>query len=139
MPQPGVQPPETQRQIRALEQRVAALERRLNNVGPESSPPLTFSYSGTLQNGSTSPPARFAQGVIIRVLACTLGTAGTTDTVLELLRSGLVAATVTIPAGQVIHNAPVGMILGADQETIALRCVTAGVGAADLSAQARPS
>lgn len=96
-----------------------------------------FSYAGALASATTSPPIRIKTGGTMVILAVTLGTAGSTNTVLDILKNGVSAATVTITGGTTVHNETVSIAYAADTDLLAIKVTTTGTGAADMTAEAR--
>lgn len=130
--------PDVKRMIADLQNRVGILERRVTSRPAQAVTveTLVFSYAGALA-ASTSPPARLRAGGILSILAVTLGTAGATDTVLDVYRNGALAATVTVPDGATAYNAEVGVRFTAESDQLVLAIATPGTGAADMTAEAR--
>jgi len=129
-------PPQVQRLIDDLAARVGTLERRIRaSAITDDAFEVMFSYAGALAAG-TSPPARLIRPGTLTLLAVTLGTAGSTSTVIDVLRNGAVVATVTVPSSSGAHNGLVSVDYVAD-DTLALEITSAGTGAADMTAEAR--
>ena len=128
--------PDDRRRIADLERRLGILEWALRSTGAPTVEELVFSYAGALASGTESPPKILRQSRVLTVLAVALKTAGSTDTVLEILRNGVVANTVTVPAGWLVAALPVAVAYSAG-DTIALVVATAGTGAAEMTAAAR--
>lgn len=133
----SVLPPDVRDQLAQLEARVSGLERRINSGGNDRTNEITFSYAGPLVGDTESPPIRSRYSHALISVNFLFGTAGTSDTVIEVKRAEVVLETVTIPAGQRRYSAMVDVDIGKDQEDITLRIVTAGSGAADMTAQCR--
>jgi len=133
----SLQLPDFLRRIAGLEGRVGILERRITSSGEsvDRSHSILFSLAGGL-SVSTSPPVRVWRGGNLTVIAVTLGTAGTTDTVIDVFRNGTVVATITVPDGATAHNGSV-FVRFAAEDSLALEITTAGTGAADMTAEAR--
>lgn len=131
-------PPDLRRAIADLARRIGILERRITSAAAavDNSREIVFSYAGELAAG-VSPPARPWRGGNLTVLAVTLGTAGSTGTVIDVLRNGTTVATVTVPSSTEIYNGDVFARFVADVDTLALEVTTAGTGAADMTAAAR--
>lgn len=130
--------PTLQRALNSLAQRVDALERRVRATATtDTAWEIIFSYAGTL-TATESPPALIPRGGVLAVLAVAfkVGSAGSTDTVIDVLRDGTTVATVTVPASDETFNAEVGVSYSVEQ-TISLAVTTAGTGAADMTAEAR--
>lgn len=130
--------PELRRLFVDVHRRLGILERRVSSraASVDESHEIVFSYAGTLA-ATTSPPARVWRGGNLTVLAITFGTAGSTATVIDVQRNGTTVATVTVPSSTTIYNAEVFARYVADVDTLSLEVVTAGTGAADMTAVAR--
>jgi hypothetical protein len=130
--------PDDRRRIADLERRVGILERALRATGAVFVDELVFSYNGPLSSGTESAPKIIRTSGVLGVLAVAFkpGAAGSTDTVLEVLRNGTVAVTITVPASTTEFVAPVAVAFSGG-DTIALVVATAGAGAADMTAAAR--
>jgi hypothetical protein len=130
-------PPNQARQIADLEQRLDRLERRITSAGAgaDNSHEIPFSFDGVL-SVKESPPIRPRWGGRLTVLAVSFGTAGSTDTVLEVKRNGTTVATVTVPASTEDYNGTVGVRFAAGVDRLTLAVVTAGTGAAGMTADA---
>jgi hypothetical protein len=130
--------PDDRRRIADLERRVGILERALRSTGAPIIDELVFSYDGPLVSGTESAPKIIRVSGVLGVLAVAFKptTAGSTDTVLNVLRNGSVAVTVTIPASTTQFVVPVAVAYSAG-DTVALEVATAGTGAADMTATAR--
>lgn len=130
-------PPDFRRMIDNLRQRVERLERRQRTTAEtDSSHEIIFSYAGPL-TATESPPVRVRRGGSLSVLAVTMATAGSTGTVIDVLRNGAVAATVTVPASTETYNAAVGARFVADIDVLSLEITSVGTGAAEMTAEAR--
>jgi len=130
--------PDLRRILGDLARRVGILERRVTAAAAsvDSSSEIVFSFAGAL-TAATSPPARVWRGGNLTVLAVTFATAGSTSTVIDVLRNGTTVGTVTVPSSTEIYNGEVSARFAADVDTIALAVNTAGTGAADMTAAAR--
>jgi hypothetical protein len=130
--------PDLRRILGDLGRRVGILERRVTSAAAavDDSHEIIFSYAGELA-ASVSPPARVWRGGNLTVLAVTLGTAGSTDTIIDVLRNGTVVGTVTVPDSVEIFNGEVSARFAADSDTLTVEITTAGTGAADMTAAAR--
>lgn len=130
--------PDVRRLFADLARRVGILERRVTTAAAavDDSHEIIFSYAGTVAAG-TSPPARVWRGGNITALAVTLTTAGSTSTVINVLRNGTSVGTVTVPASTTVYNGDVFARFVADVDTLALQVTTAGTGAANMTAAAR--
>jgi hypothetical protein len=130
--------PDLRRVLGDLGRRVGILERRVTSAAAavDDSHEIIFSYAGTLAE-TVSPPARVWRGGNLTVLAVSLGTAGSTDTIIDVLRNGAAVGTVTVPDSVEIYNGEVSARFVADVDTLTLEITTAGMGAADMTAAAR--
>jgi hypothetical protein len=130
--------PDDRRRIADLERRVGILERALRSTGAPIVDELVFSYAGALVDGTESAPKIIRVSGVLSVLAVAFKptSAGSTDTVLDVLRNGTVAVTVTIPASTTEFVVPVAVAYSAG-DTVALVVNNAGTGAADMTAAAR--
>lgn len=97
----------------------------------------TFSYAGALASGTTSPPVRLRFSQTATLVAVTLGTAGSTSTVLDLLKNGVSVDTITVAAAGTIHDEVLSVAYTADTDVLELTVTTAGTGAADMTATVR--
>lgn len=134
----GLLTPDIRRIIGALERRLGVLERRITGAGAvtDESHSVFFSYAGPLA-ATVSPPARVWRGGILTVLAVTLETAGSTATVIDIVRNGTAVATVTVPASTETYNGQVSARFVADVDVLALEITTVGTGANNMTAEAR--
>jgi hypothetical protein len=132
--------PDLRRILGDLGRRVGILERRVSTAAAsvDSSQEIIFSYAGSLA-ASTSPPVRIWRGGNLSVVAVTFapGGAGSTDTIIDVLRNGTAIGIVTVPGSTEIYNAEITARFVADVDTLALQVTTAGTGAADMTATAR--
>jgi hypothetical protein len=130
--------PDLRRILGDLGRRVGILERRVTSAAAtvDDSHEIIFSYAGVLTE-TASPPARVWRGGNLTVLAVTLGTAGSTATIIDVLRNGTVVGTVTVPSSTEVYNGEVSARFVADSDTFALEIATAGTGAAEMTAAAR--
>lgn len=129
--------PDLRRILSDLAGRVGILERRINAkaAAVDGSYEITFSFAGTLAVAA-SPPKRMRKVGNLAFLAVTLGTAGSTDTVLTVERNGTVVGTVTVPSGDTAYNGEVTARFAGD-DVLVVSVTTAGTGAADMTADAR--
>jgi len=124
--------------IADLRRRVGILERR---VAPTSAAggingDIIFSYAGELVSDTESPPVKVRYDGFLATLAVALGTAGSSSTTLTVKKNGTVITTVVIASGVADYVVPVGVrVYGEDR--ISLSTVTAGTGAAEMTATAR--
>jgi hypothetical protein len=134
---PTLQLPDLRRILGGLERRVGILERRINPQASEagSNADIIFSHAGALM-AYESPPVKVRYSGSISVLAVALGTAGSSNTVLQIMKNGSVAASVTVPSGSSDYVPNVGVRVNGE-DRISLKIDTAGTGAANLTAMAR--
>jgi hypothetical protein len=94
---------------------------------------IIFDLPGAV-TASTSPPVTPKNTFRVTGLSATLGTAGSSDTTVELLKDGSVVASVTLGSGATYGHAaispPVTFVGRTDRFAVAVS--TAGTGAADL-------
>lgn len=130
--------PDLRRILDGFANRIAVLERRISAraASVDDSHEILFSYAGALA-ATTSPPVRVWRGGNLTVLAVTLGTAGSTSTVLTIEKNGTSVGTVTIPSSTTVYNGPVAARFSADGDVLTLTVTTVGTGAADMTATAR--
>lgn len=130
--------PDLRNILKGLDRRIGVLERRTRPATPvaDESSSIIFSLPGAF-SVSTSPPIRIWKGGSLKVLAVTLGTAGSTSTVLDVQRNGSTVATVTVPASTTSYNGDVSARFDADSDTLTIAVTTVGTGAADMTAEAR--
>lgn len=130
--------PDLRRILGDLARRIGILERRITaaSASVDSSHEIIFSYPGDL-TAATSPPARVWRGGNLTALAVTLDTAGSTSTVIDVLRNGSVVGTVTVPSSTENYNGEVSARFVADVDTLAIEITSVGTGAADMTAAAR--
>jgi hypothetical protein len=131
--------PDIRRMIDDLKRRVGILERRVTGGGTATGTPanddLIFSYPGTLA-AAESPPAKLRYGGFLATLSVALGTAGSSATTLVVERNGTTVATIVVPSGFADYGATVGARVF-PEDRITVEVVTAGTGAADMTAAAR--
>lgn len=130
--------PDLRRILGDLARRIGILERRVTATGASVgvSHELVFSYAGAL-TAATSPPTRVWRGGNLTVVAVSLGTAGSTSTVIAVKRNGTTVGTVTVPSSTTIYNGEVSARFAADSDKLTLTISSAGTGAADMTAAAR--
>lgn len=130
-------PPDIRRLIASLEQRVSALERRLQfNVTSADPDEIIFTLPGTL-SASESPPVRIRNGAQLTSVVVNLGTAGTSTTTVQLRRSGVSVVSVSLTSGSTLMKVPASVRFGADQELMTAAITAVGAGARNLTLQAR--
>lgn len=121
--------------IAGLDRRVGNLERRTTPAGAQQPVTIMFSYAGPL-TATVSPPTRVQSRGTLTELAVTLGTAGSTDTLIVVGKNGTDAAIITVPAGATTFDAPVGVYYGAS-DILVVAIASPGTGAANMTAEAR--
>lgn len=124
-----------------LVRRVEDLERRLRTRAtdrPTALEPLeaTFSHAGTPTTDESGRwyPRRTAT---LTAVVASLGTAGSSSTVVEVSVNGGVQATVTLGSGVNLGNDTAAAVLVADTDYLTVAATSVGTGAADLTVQAR--
>ncbi len=136
--------PNISRRLDRTIKRVEDLERRLRSRvidnRPEPLEPLeaTFSHAGT-PTTAVSPrwyPSRTAN--LYRVLV-SLGTTGTTSTVVTVYVNGGSQGTITLTSGTAKNTGTFDDVLVADTDYLTVAATTVGTGAAKLTVQARLS
>lgn len=90
-----------------------------------------FAYSGALTTGVSG---RWYPANALRVnrYVGSLGTPGSTDTVLRMLYNGSPAGTLTIPSGEYVAGVDVTVDYAAETDYLQFEIITAGTDAADL-------
>lgn len=122
--------------IKDLSRRVGILERRVSPAATaDTSFEITFSFAGAI-TAIASPPKRVWKSGNLGLLAVTMTTAGSTDTIIDIERNGTVVATVTVPAGAEDYDGPVSARFAAN-DRLRLLITTAGAGAAEMTCDAR--
>lgn len=129
-------PPDPGRAVAALNRRVDILERRLRALEGQFKPEITFSYSGALTESSSPVWTRRDTGRLMSI-AAHLGTAGSTDTSIDVLVNEATIATVTIPATVNSVLVPCSVIVNKDIDRLQDVIATVGTGAQDLTVQHR--
>jgi len=123
-----------------LARRIAILERRVNPTsaaaGGVINDDIVFSYAGALVSSTESPPVKLRYDGFLATLAVALGTAGSSSTTLNVKKNGTVIATVVVASSVADYVIDVGVRVAAE-DRLSLRVVTAGTGAANMTAAAR--
>lgn len=131
--------PDLRRMLADVARRVGILERRTRTASTTTGTPanddIIFSYAGTLA-AAESPPAKLRYGGFLSVLAVGLGTAGSSNTTLEVQINGTVVAAVVVPSSSTDYSAEVGARVNAE-DRLTIEVTSAGTGAADMTAAAR--
>jgi hypothetical protein len=96
-------------------------------------PEIVFSLSGAVTLSSSPPWVRRSDGTLVEVVGL-LGTPGSGPTTVNVLRNGVVAHTLTIPAGQT-RQVDTGLFLTYldTADTLTDQVTAAGAGATDLT------
>ena len=130
--------PDVRRMFGDLARRVGILERRVTSPAAaiDDSAEIIFSFAEAIE-ATTSPPTRVWRGGNLTALAITFETAGSTSTVIDVLRNGTSVGTVTVPSSTTVYNGDVFARFVADVDTLALEITTAGTGAENMTAAAR--
>ena len=100
--------------------------------GPQALP--AFNLSGDLV-ASTSDCLPVVDDITLQKALFALTTPGTTETVVNLRKNGVVATTATIPADTSVYpfTIPGGLPLAADADVLQVEIVTAGTGAGGMT------
>jgi len=132
--------PEVRRILADLTRRVGILERRINptavTAAGGTNGDVVFSHAGGLVSGTESPPVKLRYSGFLATLAVALGTAGSSSTTIEVKKNGTVIATVVVASSVADSVVAVGVRVYAE-DRLSLTVVTAGTGAADMTAAAR--
>jgi len=132
--------PDLRRILADLARRIGILERRISPTATANGTPanddIIFSYAGDLASGTESPPVKLHYSGFLATVSVALGTAGSTDTSLEINRNGSVIATITVPDAVFDWVVVVGARVNGE-DRISLTVATAGTGAADMTLSAR--
>lgn len=123
--------------VTELARRVENIERGIRPVNrPEPSPAdIVFSHAGPVAT-STSPKAVTRGGTLTSVIV-TLGTAGSSSTVVTVYKNGSSIGTVTLASSATIGRGSMVQSFAPDIDKLHVAITTAGTGAADLVAMAR--
>lgn len=101
-------------------------------VAPERQPVFSRPYDLEDMVGEESPAFVYTKGGGIERVVAVLRVAGTTNTVVSLLKNGVQFETVTIPAGEKVADVFIDQDFEfGDQFTV--KVTTAGTGAADIT------
>lgn len=129
-------PPEIERIVTQLHRRVAALEKLLaDRTPPPHRERIEFSYDGPLAAGLSQKWVNFAARTAGDWM-CTLVTAGTTDTEIDILLNDVSVLTITIAAGEYSGRSTTLLDIRPGFDQLQAQIVTAGDGAEKLSVQA---
>lgn len=130
-----VEAPDLARIISAQGQRIAALERKLNNLQITHEREVVFSYDGPLTESASQ--------LWVNQLARTVGrwkaslvTPGSTDTEIDIKLNGETVLTLTILAGEYATHSTTLLNIHPGQDTLQAEITTAGTDAAKLTVQA---
>jgi hypothetical protein len=122
--------------IKDLARRVTNLERRTTPAqNTDRSFEITFSFAGAV-TAIASPPKSLWKPGTLTTLAATITDPGSTDTVIDVERLGIVVATVTVPAGAGYYDETLSVRFTAN-DRLRLLVTTAGTGAAEMTCDAR--
>lgn len=133
----GLTPPDLRTMVRKALDRIDRLERRLANLaGLRVVVDVPFTLVDVFV--STSPGYYFADpgGTIFEVVA-SLGTAGSSTTVISVTRNGNEIASITFGAGETFKKVRVTSDVVGNQDRLEVSVTTAGLGALDLTVQVR--
>lgn len=125
--------PDLAKAISILSRRVDVLERRRKPAFDQFRPTVDYSYSGAVTTAG-SPNYSFELPEVAYNLVLHLTTAGSSATVVELHRNGVMAASATLDSGIDKVVVPLSIeYAGQDQDVLRLVTTTAGTGAVDLT------
>lgn len=128
-------PPVLQRWQREIERRLGNLERRIlaraEAAASESPPVIAWGVTGVLTVGRSHDQDMWLDAVTLTEFMARLDTAGSTSTVIEVRRSGVAVATLTLAAGITTASVAVNANYTAS-DTYSVAVTTAGTGASDL-------
>lgn len=132
-------PPETEREIEHLKVRVTDLERRLRALIEQRPPETIFSLPGALYVTASNRWYPRADEKAIELLV-SLVVAGTSPTLVRILKNDVEVRELEVPAGQgadspLVVNAAIELQRNADD--LRVEVVTAGEGAEGLNVQVR--
>lgn len=129
--------PELGRILAGLERRLVILERRIRNEPTvPSHSEIMFTLPGSL-TGSTSPKAYLRVDSRLVNIVCSLGTAGTSTTTVQVKKNGTTIATVNLTSGATFSRARAAEMFVADTDALTVTISAVGSAAANLSVQAR--
>jgi len=128
-----LQPPHIASQVSHTKTRVDSIERRLGQKIPNPLPyEATFSLPGVV-TATESGRARHPRGGRLVSVDAHLQTAGSTDTVLTLKKSGVSIGTLTIAASATYAYRIFDVLFSALQEVLSVEVSTVGTGSEDLT------
>lgn len=132
-------PPEIEREIENLKRRVSDLERLLRALIEQRPPETLYSLPGEVYETTSNRWYPRADEKVIEFLV-SLVEAGSTSTVVRVLKNDALAREITLTAGQgetspVVVNAAIE--LQRNEDDLRVEIVTAGNGATGLTVQAR--
>ena len=128
-----LEPPHIASQTSHTKTRVDSIERRLGQKIPNPLPyEVTFSHPGTV-TATESGRARHPRGGRLVSVDAHLQTAGSTDTILTVKKSGVSVGTLTIPASATFADRIFDVLFSALQEVLTVDATTVGTGSADLT------
>ena len=128
-------PPDLAVEISNIKRRLDAIERKLNGLDDVFKPEIVFSYSGPLAVSISPTWTRRETGRMVEVHA-RLRVAGSTDTLIDIVKNGATILTVTILAGSLSVRRPCNgndFLFYADQDVLYDEITTVGSGAEDLT------
>lgn len=129
-------PPDVQRLLSKMSQRIDILERRLRALENSYEPELPFVQSGAVSVGESPPWIRRKGGTLVGVLVA-LGAAGSSATVVTVRKNGSTVATVTLAAGTDQAETTLSEPAAPNMDRFTAAVTTAGSGATDLTVHTR--
>lgn len=134
---PTLQLPDLRRTLADLERRLQILERRIRASAPDSvDSEIIFSLSGTVIASSSSKAFVRTGGRLVKVV-CSLVTAGTTTTTVQIKKNGSTVVTVNLGSGVTLDETIANVEFGKDSDALSITVSAAGSGAAGLTVQTR--
>lgn len=129
-------PPDIQALFSKVSSRLDVLERRLHALEAAYEPELPFVQSGAISVGQSPPWMRRKGGKLVEFVVL-LGTAGSSPTVVAMLKNGVVIGTALLDAGVDQVHVTMSEPAAPDADRFVAAVTTAGSGAADLTVATR--
>lgn len=125
-----------QSEIQELKDRVYSLERRVRSSQSDTRPDLppeivTFNHEGALTVSTSDPYVPQERGTLSTV-ACVLGTAGSSSTVVSIKKNGSEITTVTLASSDTYEQKNIGTKFAVDTDKLTIGITTAGTAADGL-------
>lgn len=134
---PTLQLPDLRRILDDLRRRLEILERRIRAIEPTTTDDeIIFSLSGALTT-STSPKAYLRNTSNLVAVVCSLSTAGSSTTTVQVKKNGSTVVTVSLTSGQTLIKATAGVPFVKDSDALTVTISAAGTSAAGLTVQNR--